>query len=91
MASKKNIAKSKILTYMLAQGKTSKANLARELNLSMPTVLANVKELLALGMLEEVGEYESTGGRKARTIALCKSYRYAVGWISRPTTLAWCW
>lgn len=76
---KKNIARSGILTYMLEFGMTSKVELAKELNLSMPTVLTNVNELLELGMIEEVGEYESTGGRKARKIALKKNYRYAVG------------
>lgn len=64
---------------MLTFGKTSKVELAKELNLSMPTVLTNVNELMELGVLEEVGEYESTGGRKARTIAIKKDYRYAVG------------
>lgn len=77
--SKKNISKSKILSYMLAYGKTSKVELAKGLNLSMPTVLSNVNELMELGMIEEVGEYESTGGRKARTIAIRKDYKYAVG------------
>ena len=79
LVSKKNISKSKILTYMLANGKTSKVELAKDLNLSMPTVLSNVNELMELGMIEEVGEYESTGGRKARTIAIRKDYKYAVG------------
>ena len=49
---------------------TSKAELAKELNLSMPTVLTNVNELIAKGIIAENGEYESTGGRKA------KKYRY---------------
>lgn len=79
LVSKKNIAKSKILSYMLTYGKTSKVQLAKDLNLSMPTVLTNVNELMDLGVIEEVGEYASTGGRKARSIAIKKEYRYAVG------------
>ena len=79
LVSKKNVAKSKILSYMLTYGKTSKVELSKDLNLSMPTVLTNVNELMKLGMIEEVGEYESTGGRKARTIAIRKDYKYAVG------------
>lgn len=76
---KKNSAKSMILNYMMDYGKTSKVQLAKELNLSMPTVLTNVNELMELGVIEEVGEYESTGGRKARSIAVWKEYRNAVG------------
>lgn len=32
----------------------------------MPTVLSNVNELMAGGVLMETGEYASTGGRKAK-------------------------
>ena len=42
----KNLSKYKILYYMLNQGNTFKMELARELNLSMPTVLSNVNELM---------------------------------------------
>lgn len=76
---KKNIAKSKILNNMMINGSTSKVELAKNLNLSMPTVLSNVNELMELGIIMEDGEYESTGGRKARSIAINKAYRYAVG------------
>lgn len=51
---------------MLNHPVMSKAELAKELNLSMPTVLANVNDLLEKRLLEEVGEYASTGGRKAK-------------------------
>lgn len=53
--------------------------LSRNLNLSMPTVLSNVNELLASGIVVEMGEYESTGGRKAKMISINPAYRYAVG------------
>lgn len=45
----------------------------------MPTVLSNVNELLASGIAVEMGEYESTGGRKAKMISINPAYRYAVG------------
>ena len=45
----------------------------------MPTVLSNVNELIANGIVIEAGEYESTGGRKAKRICVNSSYRYAVG------------
>lgn len=76
---KKSIAKVKILNYMLNQGETSKAELARQLDLSMPTVLSNVNELIGRGVIEEVGELESTGGRKAKSLGIRKDYRYSLG------------
>jgi hypothetical protein len=47
--------------------------------LSMPTVLANVNDLLEKRVLEEIGEYASTGGRKAKSIGINKSYCHAMG------------
>lgn len=76
---KKNIAKTQILNYMMSRESTSKAELAKELNLSMPTVLSNVRELTELGVISEVGELASTGGRKARSITIEKDCRYAAG------------
>ena len=46
-AEKKNITKSKILTYIINHEATSKVELYKNLNLSMPAVLSNVNELLA--------------------------------------------
>lgn len=76
---KKSVTKSKILEYMINNQTTSKVEISRNLNLSMPTVLSNIKELLEKGLVEEIGEYESTGGRKARSLGICSSYRYAMG------------
>jgi len=45
----------------------------------MPTVLSSVKSLTEEGLLMEMGELKSTGGRKAKAIGLVKSYRYALG------------
>lgn len=79
MNEKKKSAKYKILNYMLHKGEASKVELAKQLELSMPTVLSNVNDLIAKGMIVEVGELESTGGRKAKSLGLCKDYRYAIG------------
>lgn len=76
---KKNITKSKIVNYIINHEATSKVELSKNLNLSMPTVLSNVNDLLANGIAVETGEYESTGGRKAKRIGINPDYRYAVG------------
>ena len=46
-----NITRKKIINYVLNNHVTSKAGIAKELNLSMPTVLANVNDLLEKGVL----------------------------------------
>lgn len=76
---KKQKTKYLILNYMMNCGATSKVELAKLLNLSMPTVLSNVNELMEQGLITEQGEMESTGGRKAVLIGLQKNYRYALG------------
>ncbi len=76
---KRNLTKTKLINYLLNHPVTSKAELAKELNLSMPTVLTNVNELIAKGIISELGEYESTGGRKAKSLGINKSYARAMG------------
>ena len=76
---KKYLTKAKIVNYIINHKTTSKVELSKNLNLSMPTVLSNVNELLTNGIAIETGEYESTGGRKAKRISINPSYRYAVG------------
>ena len=55
---KKNVTKSKIVNYIINHKATSKVELSKDLNISMPTVLSNVKELLAGGIVIETGECE---------------------------------
>mgnify|MGYP004528117169 FL=1 len=76
---KKNNTKFQIINYIINHKATSKVELSKNLNLSMPTVLANVNDLLNSGIALESGEYESTGGRKAKRISINPAYRYAVG------------
>lgn len=71
--------RSNTLRCLLQCEKISQPELAQKLNLSWPTVLQNVKELSALGLVQEVGSYESTGGRKARAYAPVLDARLAVG------------
>ena len=78
-AEKKNNTRSRIITYVMNNRSTSKVELSKNLNMSMPTVLSNVNELMESGVLVETGEYASTGGRKAKSIGINPSYRYAAG------------
>ena len=76
---KKTITRSRILNYVINNQITSTAEVSKNLNLSMPTVLSNINDLIAKGIIIETGEYESTGGRKAKSIGINPSYRYSVG------------
>ena len=78
---KKNATKAKILQYIINNQDTSKVELSKKLNLSMPTVLSNVNDLIEKGIVLETGEHASTGGRKAKSIAINPGYRYAVGLV----------
>ena len=67
------------LRCILACGRVSQQELARRLELSWPTILQNVKELTALGVVREDGVYASTGGRKAKAYVPVSDARVAVG------------
>lgn len=69
----------RVAKYILEQGETSKNEIASALNLSMPTTLQCVKHLMNEGMIHEVGEYESTGGRKAKALSVIETLCYSVG------------
>lgn len=76
---KKRMNLIRVAKFILHQGMTSKPEIAATLGLSMPTVLQNVKELLERGIIVEDGEYESTGGRKAKALCVNAGLKYAVG------------
>ncbi|MBU5479129.1 ROK family transcriptional regulator [Eubacterium sp. MSJ-13] len=78
-AAKKYKTRSNIVNYIINNKTTSKVEISKELNLSMPTVLSNVNGLIEEGIVVENGEYESTGGRKAKGMSINPVYRYAVG------------
>lgn len=57
----------------------SKPEIAHRLQMSLPTVLQNVKTLLEQGLVMENGSLESTGGRKAVAMSSIRDARTAVG------------
>lgn len=71
--------KSEIVHYIFKNENASKTELTKALGLSMPTVLQNTKELIEQGILIEIGEYESTGGRRAKSLAINGRMGYSLG------------
>ena len=65
--------------FISLRGVTSKTEISAGLKLSMPTTLQNVKALIDEGIVEETGEYESTGGRRAKALSIRRDAGYAAG------------
>lgn len=71
--------KNRIVKYIMENKAASKAELSKQLNISMPTVISNANELVERKILVEKGVYQSTGGRKAKALGINAEYRYSVG------------
>jgi len=69
-------SRQRILKYISKEKEVSRNEIAKGLSLSMPTVLAMTKELITEGVIEEVGAFESTGGRRAKKLTLSGSLGY---------------
>jgi predicted NBD/HSP70 family sugar kinase len=71
----------RMLVYRLvrSRGAISKAEIARGLGLSVPTVIKIVEYFRGLGILEDSGEGESALGRKPMLLRACATAAYAVG------------
>ncbi|MCD7886867.1 MAG: ROK family transcriptional regulator [Clostridiales bacterium] len=57
----------------------TKQDVAHSLNLSLPTVGQNLKELQEIGLLETQGTFDSTGGRKPQAIGVASNVKFSVG------------
>ncbi len=71
--------RNKVYQMIYTRKKTSKQEIAGTLNLSLPTVSQNLKELEALQLIERNGLYESSGGRKPQAICCIRQSRAAIG------------
>ncbi len=75
----KRKTRNQVYRYINKNGRVSKNDIANTLRISMPTVLSNIKELTEQGLIIEVGEFKSTGGRKARAIEPIYNNKFAIG------------
>jgi predicted NBD/HSP70 family sugar kinase len=76
----KKLNKSLIFSYIYQNGgQLSKQDIAYSLNMSLPTVTQNLKELFNQGLILEDGHFESTGGRKAKAISYNSNACFAIG------------
>lgn len=71
--------RNQIFRYINKNGRVSRPEIVAALKISMPTVLQNVNDLIEKGLVQEVGEFKSTGGRKAIAISPVQNAKYAIG------------
>jgi predicted NBD/HSP70 family sugar kinase len=74
-----------VLNYVREREPISRAEIARETELQSSTVSAIVEDLTREGLIEEVGEGESTGGRRPTMLKLRAVGPIAVGVSITPT------
>lgn len=71
--------RNRIFRYICKCDKISNPDISYALKMSLPTVTQNTKELIERGLIEEVGEFQSTGGRKAKALSVIADARLAAG------------
>lgn len=76
---KNSILKKNILIYMAKFGEVTIADLARELNVSVPSVTKLIAELKEDGYLEDNGKIETSGGRRPNVFGLAADAFYFLG------------
>lgn len=77
--SKSGLCKKGILNYFVANGNSTIQELAKEANLSVPTVTKAVGELLDMGYINEYGKQETGEGRHPTLYGLNPESGYFVG------------
>lgn len=75
----KKINRNAIYNFLYMHEPLSIQEIAYTLNMSLPTVTQNIKEMFERGLIIESGLFESTGGRKAKAISYNSTARYAIG------------
>lgn len=71
--------KAKIVQYLYENKHASKVEIVNTLGISLPTVLQNSKELIKDQIIIEAGAYESTGGRKAKSLQINGRKKVSLG------------
>ncbi len=74
---KKN--RNEVFRYICRNGMVSNPDISYALKLSLPTTTQITKELVERGLVDETGEMESTGGRRAKALAVSEDAGKAVG------------
>lgn len=71
--------KRNIYDYISKNGPVNRARIAKEIRLSIPSVMAITEELIQEGMIKTSGRGESTGGKRPELLDAVPEYQYTVG------------
>lgn len=74
-----DLTRSAVLALLGAAGPTSRAEISRRLEVSQPAITAVTKDLLARGLIQELDQEPSRGGRPARLLGLINAAGRAIG------------
>lgn len=74
---KKN--RNRVFRYICKHGTVSNPDISYDMKMSLPTVTQITKELIEKGFIEETGELQSTGGRRAKVLSVAVNVKQAVG------------
>lgn len=77
----------RVLEELIRSGKTSRAELARKTGLSRPTISSIIEALIAEGIVEELGEGPSAGGKRPILLRLNPRYGFVLGFDVGGTTI----
>lgn len=75
----KKINRRKVYHYIYSHMTVAKQDISRDLNMSLTTVTQNLKMLEDEGLIQKMGVYASTGGRKANMLGINPTARIAIG------------
>ena len=68
-----------IFRFLYLNKQSSRQEIAQSLGISLPTTTRNLNALQESGFIENAGEFQSTGGRKAIRYQCVANSRYAIG------------
>ena len=71
--------RNRVFRYICRRETVSNPEIAYHLNLSLPTATQITRELIQEGLVEEKGELQSTGGRRAKALSAAVNSRLALG------------
>ncbi|MDR0644336.1 MAG: ROK family transcriptional regulator [Treponema sp.] len=75
----KRLNRNRVFRYINRHERISRPELSQSLGISFPTILFITNELIEKGVIREEGEFESTGGRKAKALLPVHDARFALG------------
>ncbi|HZG23115.1 MAG TPA: ROK family transcriptional regulator [Chitinophagaceae bacterium] len=79
VASKNKSLKRGIITYLDNVGNATIADLSKELNISTPTIITLINELIQDELIKDYGKIDSTGGRRASMYGLVAEAGFFIG------------